>query len=244
MKTNLKVMHFISRLMENDAQPKPSKILPALRIFVCILCILLCALAKNAFFVVAVIAVELLRLALQTPNMIRQVLKPVLTAVFFTALFLLPAVFLGSPRTMSTVTLKVFESVLVLSMMNATMTWKEVTDAFRALHAPQIFVFVLDMAVRFLVILGRYSNAILEAVSLRSVGKTNWKTSQTGGILGTTFLKSQQMSQETSEAMACRCFDGEYKSYASRRFCTLDLIYLLLIPALIALFFYSEWMMK
>lgn len=244
MRTSLKIMRFISSLMEDDTQPQKSKILPALRIFACILCILLCALAKNALFVLIVIAVELLRLSMKKAAVIWQILKPVLTAVLFAVIFLLPSIFLGSLRTITTVTMKVFESVLVLSLMNATMSWKEITDAFRTCHMPQIFVFVLDTTVRFLVVLGRYSHAIGEAVSLRSVGKTNWKTSQTGGILGTTFLKAQQLSQETSEAMACRCFDGEYKSYTSHKFNAFDAAYLLLIPAMAALFFYSEWMIK
>ena len=73
---------------------------------------------------------------------------------------------------------------------------------------PGVFVLTLDMTVRFLYLLGSFSNSVLEAVTLRRVGDQNWKNAGTGGILGNTFLKAQEMSQGTGEAMLCRCFDG------------------------------------
>lgn len=240
---NVQLMRVISRILESDGQTKSSRVLPAFRLAVAFLCILLCALSRNAVFVIAVIAVELLRLAFMRPAAIAQVVRTVIPILLVTGLFLLPAVFMGHPRTLGTVEMKVFESVLILAILNQTVVWKEMTDAFRALHAPQLFVFTLDMTVRFLVILGRYSNAILEAVALRSVGKTHWRNSQAGGVIGTTFLKSQRISQETAEAMACRCFDGEYKSYNRRRAGGTDWLYLALVPVLIAFFIYTEGMM-
>lgn len=59
---------------------------------------------------------------------------------------------------------------------------------------PQIFILTIDMTVHFLVILGRVSNAIVEAVELRTCGKKNpnWKKAPTGGILGTTYLISKE----------------------------------------------------
>ena len=92
------------------------------------------------------------------------------------------------------------------------------SEAMGEMHFPQILIMTLDTMVRFLVILGRFMGRVLEAVGLRKVGKDNWKNAGTGGILGVTYLKAQQMEVHTEEAMACRCFEGTYRSYRKRKF--------------------------
>lgn len=209
---------------------------PWVQLLTAFVCILLCALTRNMFFVYCILAVLLMELALLPAQEIPGVLRPVLTAALFTMLIMLPAVFLGQPKSMLTVSFKVCEAVLVLSLLNRRLSWKEVTGALGALHVPGIFLLTLDTAVRFLVILGRYAQQMLEAVSLRRVGEKNWRNAGTGGVLGTTFLKSQQMAQQTSEAMACRCFNGEYGRRSRWKMKKADILHLLLIPAMILLF--------
>ena len=217
---NLQLMRLIGRICGNDSEYQTadqSRILPALRLSVAFLAVLLCALSRNAVFVIMIIAAELLWLSMKSPIFIWKTLKPVLIAVFFCFVLMLPAVFMGHPRTLLTVSMKVFESVLILSQLENSIRWQKMTDAFRTLHLPQLFVF-----------------------TLRRVGPDHWKTAGTGGILGTTFLRSQKMSMETSEAMACRCFDGEYRSYRRSRFGRPDAVYAMLIPLLIVLFIYTQ----
>ena len=96
--------------------------------------------------------------------------------------------------------------------------------------------------IRFLVILGRYMSRILEAVTLRRVGEENWKNAASGGILGLTYLKSQQMADHTAEAMACRCFDGDYRTFHRRKFTSHDLLLTCSIPLLIIWFGISQGM--
>ena len=171
MRLNLKVMELTGRLLKNDrenAGRKPSPVAPALRVGAAVLCILLCAISQNAVYVITVIAVELLRLALMPPERILRVLKALILPVIFTALIMLPAVFFGHPRTMLTVTMKVCESVLVLAVMNEGLDWREVTAAFSVTKGMSVFVLILDMTMRFLMILGDYSDKLLEAVMLRN----------------------------------------------------------------------------
>ena len=211
---NLALMRLIGRILrsdqrfydDNSTRPRPAA---ALRLLGAILCILLCAISRNAWFTLTVIAVELARVCMKPAKEIAHILRPVLLAVVFAAVFTLPAVVLGSPGSFGNVTMKVAESVLVLSVLNEEVSWKETTGALTAFHLPEVFIITLDSTIRFLVILGRFSNTMLEAVSLRRVGRKQWRNAGTGGILGTTFLKSQQMAQETSEAMICRGFTGE-----------------------------------
>ena len=245
MKMNTRLMAFLARIFKEEASPKKtSKILPFFRLPMGILTILLCAMSKNSAFAVTVIAAELLRLSLRSAGTIAGVLKEVFIAVLFSLLILLPSVFMGSPRTMLTVAMKVFESVLVLGILNADICWKDMTAALGDLHFPQIFIFTLDSTVRFLTLLGRLSDAMLEAITLRSVGKDNWKTKGTGGVLGTAFLKSESLSEETARAMACRCFDGRYLSFSPRKPALFDYLYLALAPLLAFGFIMTEGMMR
>lgn len=237
------VMRVLSRILESESGAKQKAVLqvmPVLRISTAFLCILLCALSHNAIYTVMVLAFELLRVAFMNTESMKHVMKNVLIAAMFAMVITLPAVFTGNPGTMTTVVMKVCESVMVLSVLNEIMTWKEVTYAFRQLHLPSLFVFVLESTMRYLVLLGRYADQMLEAVSLRSVGRTSWKDSHIGGILGTTFLKAQKMAQENNEAMQCRCFEGIYETQETYHFGLQDCAYLIVPVLLVVLFVYTE----
>lgn len=235
------VMKAAGRILVYEKRKKQKTLLnvsPVLRVCTAFLCILLCALSRNAVYTVSVIGTELLRAALMNNDGLKHIVKNTVTAVIFSLLITLPAVFTGNPGTALTISMKVMESVLVLSVMNEILSWKEITGAFNSLHFPSLFVFVLDTTVRYLVILGNYANALTEAVSLRSVGRKSWKDSHIGGILGTTFLKSGQMASGSSEAMTCRCFDGAYAIYNRHKFTWQDAVYLLIPAILVIMFLY------
>lgn len=253
MNVDHKIMQLISRILESDSKRKNDKqprILPALRLSVVLLCILLCALSRNAIFVVGILAAELLRLAFLPAPRIAGVLKRLALPVLFTLLIMLPSVFLGHPRTMLTITMKVTCSVLLLLLANEELDWRDMTGVFRSWHVPGVFTMTLDMTMRFLVMLGRYANAMLEAISLRTLNtlkgrrrdRARYQTA--GGVLGTTFLVSQRMAQETYEAMECRGYDGDYRSLAKHRFGAMDALYAILIPVLLIVFFYAQHAMQ
>ena len=209
---NIELLRLLARLERSDltaANDKRSESNAAAWLMAAILTILLCALSSNAIFTISVIAVMLLRVSVMETGGMARTLRTSAAASAFAAIFMLPAALLGSSGAFGNVVLKVFESVLVLSALRERVSWKGLTAAMGQLHMPGIFVLTLDMTVRFLVLLGRYSNAILEAVTLRRVGEENWRNAGTGGVLGTTFLKARQLSEQTGEAMACRCWDAE-----------------------------------
>lgn len=238
-------MRTLSRLRESDFCQAGAKTrgMPVTHLLSSLLCIVLCALSGNAVFTATVLAVLLLRVSLLPVKALRGILAGLVLPCAFTLIIMLPAVFMGNPRTMLTVAMKVAEAVLVLGIANAEVSWKRMTEAFRQLHFPDLFVLVLDQTLRYLVILGRYSNSLLEAVTMRSVGKLNWKRSGADGILGTTFLKSQQMAQQTEEAMRLRGFVGEYRSMHPERPGGWDAALILADSALAAFFAYTQRLM-
>ncbi|MCR4869498.1 MAG: energy-coupling factor transporter transmembrane protein EcfT [Lachnospiraceae bacterium] len=200
------------------------------------LLILLGAFSRNPWYVTGILAGLLCYIAMQNPKKIARILGPVAGSVGITVIFLLPAAFMGSPRSLTLVTMKVAQTVTVLSILRCDTRWKEMTAALSNLHVPDLFILILDTTIRFLVILGRYAIGIGEAVGLRRVGRRNWKNAGTAGILGVTWIKSQQMADETAQAMMCRCFNGSYKVRRRHRWNIRD-TGMLLLDALVVLVF-------
>lgn len=143
---------------------------------------------------------------------------------------------------MLTVTMKVAESVLILLLVNEDLSWKEITGVFSEIHLPSVITMTLDTTVRFLVLLGRLAERIHEAYLLRSLGRAadRRKMSAAGGILGTVFLKSSKMSQESFEAMQCRGYNGAYRRLSRHRFCIWDALYLCAVPMLVIFFIITQ----
>ena len=52
---------------------------------------------------------------------------------------------------------------------------------------------------------------MLTAYTLRAVGNHQKKYQTVGGVMGITFLRGTEMSQEMYEAMRCRGFTDDYK---------------------------------
>lgn len=248
------VMRAIARILETDsrlagtAQPRKSpRIRPVFRMAVVFLCILLCALSRNMFFVLCLLASSLVRLALRPAETVLRVLRSVMFPVLLSFVLLLPAALMGHPASAATIALKLLCTLLLLALLGEDLSFGDITGALGQLFVPSVFIFTLDMAVRFLILLGRYSHAMLEAIRLRSTGRRSWKESGAGGVLGSTFLHAGALAAGTAEAMECRGFDGSYKARRRRGLLSekqgrhtvlrpgaAELCYLLLIPLLIA----------
>ena len=251
------IMKGIARLLDSDTASSAQKtqLHPVLRLLGVFACILFCALSRNSIFVIGVIAVSLVRIAMLPPRRMAGVLRPVLVPVLLTCLVLLPSVFMGHPRTMLTVALKVFASASTLALLNESVPWKDITGAFAALHMPDIFILTLDMTVRSIVLLGRLCRSMGEAVSLRSFKgpdtardgrslvrreRDRTRRDAAGGLLGTVFIRSGMLAERTSEAMTCRCFDGTYRLYKKHKWNIWDAAYVLVLMVLAAAFFYTQ----
>ena len=211
-----------------------------LRLFYIFALILMCALSKNALFLYIVLAGVLLRLCTLSARAIARVLKPVFAACAFSVLILLPSVFLGSPRTLVNVTLKVFISVSLMGILSCTQRWGRIIGSLKKYHIPDIFIFTLDTAIRFIVILGDEALSMLGALKIRSIGKNRAKSNSMTGVLGVLFLKSQRFSQQMSMAMECRGFSGSYGADNKHRVSKYDLLGVVMLCAAIGVFIYSE----
>ncbi|MBQ7247519.1 MAG: energy-coupling factor transporter transmembrane protein EcfT [Lachnospiraceae bacterium] len=143
---------------------------------------------------------------------ILSVVRPSAAAGLLAAVLLLPALIAGStgPANSALFVAKVVLCVMSVSIFNHTTQWYHITAALRKLHVPGVFVFALDITLRYIVLLGRLICDLLTSLSLRSVGKARGRYGSVGGVMGVTFVRGAELNRETYEAMRCRGFTDDY----------------------------------
>lgn len=103
---------------------------------------------------------------------------------------------------------------------------------------PDIFIFVFDITIKYIYILGEFSLDMLYSLKLRSIGFNNNKYTSLSKIMGNLFLKSKEMGEEIHSAMECRGFTGEYTSYSKFKFTLNDLLFSIVNVAIIFMYIF------
>lgn len=212
----------------------------ALKVAFTFLLVLMLSLSRNFAFTIITTVYLLVILSLMEGGEIVQILKVSLAMAFFTLIVLLPSVFWGNGYSMVTITSKVFATIMAVNILSYSSRWSSVTSAFKVFRVPDIFVFVLDITIKYIVMLGEFSLQMLYALKLRSVGKNIGKYTALSGIAGTLFIKSKEMAEEMHAAMECRGFTGEYRVHNRFQPTLADFIYILINIGLITIFVYLE----
>jgi len=202
--------------------------------------IVLLSLAQSPSFVMIVLVGMLCRIAMLNGEEIARVLRCGLGAALFTAIVLLPAGLLGNWRSMAALTPKVFVSVSALSLLSAGTRWNGLTGALKYFLIPDLFIFVLDIALKYIYLLGELTLNMLYALKLRSVGKSGGGQSSLSGVAGTLFLRSREMAGELHAAMECRGFTGKYQRPARFLFGLADAALIVLGLGLVLLYIYLK----
>ncbi len=182
----------------------------ALKLLTILLIITLVSVSGRVSFVVAAATVTLLFLSFMTAEEIIRVLKVDLVVSAFTLIIMLPSFLLGNSANGLIILVKVVVSVTLVNIFSHTTNWNSVTAALKMFYIPDILIFILDITLKYIVMLGEFSLNMLYSLKLRSVGKNTDKYSSISGVAGTMFLKSRQMAEEMYMAMECRGFNGKY----------------------------------
>ena len=204
---------FLARLRVQQGRAGRLKIPAVVRLLLLLGFILTLSLARHPLLLLAVAALTLGRLCLLPARTLASVLKPALGAALLALILFLPAMVLRPAGAWNNLLVvgKVFLSVALVSAFNRETPWNEITGALRKLRVPGVFVFVLDLTLKYIVLLGRLIVDLLTARSLRAVGRDRRPWRSVGGVMGVTFLRSADLSRETWEAMTCRCFTDDYR---------------------------------
>ena len=238
-KSTLSVLGVLSKIRETSGTGLKWAS-PAGMIFTVLLLILLMAVSKNMIFTYVVLAETLIASLFLCNKALARSVKTSLSAMALSMLILLPAALTGSPRTMLTVSVKVFVSVALLHLVSQTLPFNKITESLKAFHVPDLFIFTLDITLKYIVMLGDVCVDMLSALRLRSVGKNKEKGKSLSGVLGVTFLKSREMADEMYGAMTCRGFEGEYVKTRSHAVTWKDAVTLLFLLGMTAFFVYTQ----
>ena len=182
----------------------------AVRLVFVILILLAISVSHSLSFVIATDVILLVLVSLKKAEKIVRILKNSGIAVLFTFAVLFPSAIMGNKYSLFMVTLKVFATVTVVNIFFHATRWHQITRALKKILVPDIFIFVLDITVRYIVRLGEFALNMFYSLKLRSVGVSNKKYASLSGIAGTIFIKSMGMAEEMYSAMECRGFTGEY----------------------------------
>ncbi len=206
----LRLMGVLFQIRKQADRQAGSRGLAAGSLFFALLLVVLIVSTQQSVFLLTVLALELVVLCVMPAGLIRSVLRNALAAFFFSGLLMLPAAFLSGAPAVVLIPCKTFLTVTCLSLLTGCLSWHAITASLRVVHVPGMFIQILDLTLKYIVLLGEISLQMLYALKLRSIGRNPRKSKAFSAVLGVTFLKSREMSQEMYEAMVCRCFTGEY----------------------------------
>lgn len=202
--------------------------------------LLLNSLSANFAFTLVLLALALAFAVVLPPQALKRALSLSAAAALLTFLVMLPAVFLGQPRSALTLATKSFVAVLFVMSAALTLSLGELTGALRSLRVPSLVILTLELSLKSLYSLGTTCSEVLGSLSLRSVGKNRNKGKSLGNVGGVVLVKAKQASEASYDSMRCRGFDGSYRVFAGCVWKRIDVLWLLGLLAVLALFVYLE----
>lgn len=240
-KSILSILRVFSRFMKQTEYKKNKIEINALvKLISTLIFIIFISLTRSFTFVLIINVFILVLINLLSIDEIKYVLKIGLTVGAFTFIILLPSILLGYGNNSLMITLKVLASVTFVNIVACTTQWNDLISALKVLHVPDMFIFVLDITIKYILMLGEFSLNMLYSLKLRSVGKSNNKATSLSGVVGTMFIKSKEMAEEMQGAMECRGFTGDYKVYNKFKLKLPDYICIVVTLTFVLTYFYFD----
>lgn len=241
---NKSILSFLKLISKVRAQSDYEKdklfVSPFFKLVFTLLYIVLLSISQSFTYLYIMITYIMLVLCAMPGKDIIKVLRGSLIATVFTIIILLPTVFFGNSYSITVIPAKVFATITAVNILSHSTRWDRLIGALKRFHFPDLFIFVVDITIKYIVMLGEFSLEMLYALKLRSVGKNKKKYASLGGVGGTLFIKSREMSEDMYAAMECRGFTGEYHIYDKFQIKLADYIYILINAGIVFIFIYFQ----
>jgi cobalt/nickel transport system permease protein len=207
------------------------------RLILTLVIIVLLSLTREFVFVFIVLTVLLLRLCILPLSDLRKVAAIALIAGCFSFIIMLPSAVYGSSYSLTMLPAKTVASVLAVGILACTSRWSGIVHALSRVRVPGTLIFIVDITLKYLFLLGEFALESMRALKLRSVGVNKRKYGSIAGIAGNLFLRSRFLADEMYGAMICRGFTGTYPVKGRPGFAPADICYIAAGFAFIILFF-------
>lgn len=237
-KSILSLLNIISKIKTQGGQKDKFYVSAVLKVLFTFMLVILISVSKNFSFIIVAGVYLLVLLSLMEAHEIITILKISLIFTLFSFVILLPAAFWGNQYSTVMITSKVFATITAVNILSHSTKWTSITCALKRFFVPDIFIFVLDITIKYILMLGDFTLNMLYSLKLRSVGRNRNKYTSLSGIAGTMFIKSKEMAEEMYSAMECRGFTGEYHVYSRFRITPADFIYIIINAGILSVFIY------
>ena len=208
---------------------------PTLKV-VSIIAMILCISISRSFMYLLIIDIYvLINLFLMEKKSRKRILFKSFIFPLVTLIALIPSMFYGNIYNSLLIFQKLIITILLMNLLSHNTKWSEISKSLKFLFIPDIFIWIMDITIKYIVLLGEHSINLLFALKLRSIGVTSNKYKSLTGIMGNLFIKSYKMSEEMFHAMECRGFVGEYTTKVNLRLKKIDNLYLAINILLISL---------
>jgi cobalt/nickel transport system permease protein len=238
-KSILSLLSLLSKIKAQDSRNSSKyQVNVTLKVAYTLLLVILLSLSRSFTFVILMNVYLLAILSMMDAKDIIKVLRVSMIMTFFSFIILLPAVFWGNSYSIIMITSKVFATITAVNILSHSTRWSAITGSMKQFLVPDIFILVLDITIKYIVMLGEFALNMMYALKLRSVGKNDRKYNSLSGVAGTLFIKSKEMAEDMYHAMTCRGYTGEYHTQNKFKLTMLDLPYSMMYMGIIYLFVY------
>jgi len=238
-KSILSLLGVLSKIKTRSAgKIKKHQVHAAIKVACTLFLVVLLSLSGNFTFIIIVNVYLLAVLSLMEARDIVNILKVSFVMSFFTFVVLFPAFLWGNTYSSIMITSKVFATITAVNILSHSTKWSAVTNALKRFFVPDIFILVLDITLKYIVMLGDFALNMFYALKLRSIGRNRSKYTALSGIAGTLFIRSKEMAEEMYAAMECRGFTGEYHVYSHFKLAMADAAYIVIHAGIFAGFLY------
>lgn len=240
-KSTLGIMGVLSKIKTRNTYNEQHPESASLRLLFNLFLIILVSCSKNIFFVTLIIAGILVKLCFLDGSNILRIVKFESITLIFSSLILAPsAVFMGNLQNCIFILMKIFTTTTLMLIFSLNTQWNTLSSSLKKFRVPDICIFIFDITLKYIILLGNLCLDMLTALKLRSVGVNTRKQKSLSAIAGTTFIKSTEMAEEMYYAMECRGFTGEYKIQKKKINKRLVAFYMICIVLITILFIYME----
>ncbi|GIM28343.1 cobalt permease [Clostridium polyendosporum] len=238
-KSIFSLIKIISIIRQNKNQDRlVYSINPILKVASIIIMILCVSISRSFIYLLIIDIYVLINLFLMETKLMKRILFKSFMFPLITLIALIPSMLYGNIYNSLLLFQKLIITILLMNLLSHNTKWSEISKSLKLLFIPDIFIWIMDITIKYIVLLGEHSINLLYALKLRSVGITPNKYNSLTGIMGNLFVKSYKMSEEMFHAMECRGFVGEYTTKVNLKLKKVDYVYLAINIFLVSLFTY------
>lgn len=239
-KSILGVIMLLSKIQRGSRSEGKSmiyKVHPAVKLAGTVMLVLLLSLTQTFQYIGLIGCILLWVIAFFPLSDLKKILAVCAAVPLFTLIMFIPSILLGNGINSVKIILKIAVSIMAVNILSYSSRWAEITKALKVFRIPDIFIWVMEITIRYIFLLGEFALEMLYALKLRSVGKNRSKYSSMSKVVGNLFIKSKEVGDEVFSAMECRGFTGEYERKMEWKPTRADAIYITTAVLLLLLFF-------